>query len=154
MKIWRPSDAALVSAAITGASLCSTCIAKRTGVPAARVDAILGTITGTIQLVDESSRCEACLAMGRTFRLDGGGPAFESVPSRNGHEKTRSLTRDVIVRFLEERRGDVFCADCITKHLFGGKNIDVAMRHLEGNGLRRHHGRCSACEKSRLVSGL
>jgi len=93
---------------------------------------------------------ELLLARYPQIRPIGGG----SDDARNGAEKTRSLTRDTIVRFLEEQRGEVFCADCITRRLCPGKNIDVAMRHLEGNGLRRRHGQCSACGKSRLVSGL
>lgn len=59
-----------------------------------------------------------------------------------------------ILRFLHEHSSKVFCTRCISARLFNGRDIDVAMRHIEARGIRRHHGRCSECGKPRLVAGV
>ena len=46
------------------------------------------------------------------------------------------------------------CADCIATKMFGNKNIDAAMRQLEGNGAHRRYAHCSACGKLRLVASV
>src|SRR5205814_5847158 len=63
-------------------------------------------------------------------------------------------TQLTILNFLGQHRGSTFCTECIAAKLFPGQTIDVAMRTLEGNGLRRLHGPCSACGKARLVASL
>jgi hypothetical protein len=63
-------------------------------------------------------------------------------------------TRTRILRFLHEHSGKMFCSRCISARLFGGRDIDVPMRHVEAQGVRRHHGRCEACGKPRLVAGV
>jgi len=63
-------------------------------------------------------------------------------------------TTAVIRRFLHEHAGKAFCMRCISAALFNGRDIDVAMRRLEGSGLIRRHGRCSECDKTRLVAGV
>src|SRR5207237_9972386 len=111
--------------------------------------ALLTTIGGNIALVVETRRCDACLETERTYRLatDGSHPNGDATPRPNG-------TRHSIRRFLGEHPGSAFCTDCITAGLFPGKNIDVAMRLLEGNGVHRRNGRCSCCGKMRLVASL
>ena len=142
-------DAAVVLTTILASALCLDCITKKSGVPAARVEAVLTTIAGTLTLVAQSGRCDACLETARTFRLDSAvaGPRIDGTTRRR-------VTQHAILRFLGEQTGKTFCADCISTRLFGGKNIDVAMRHLEGNGAARRHGICASCGKRRLVAGL
>jgi len=142
-------DAVLLVTMITGMSSCLECISKRSGVPVSRVDALLTTISGNIALVVEARRCEACLETKRTYRLatDGSNPNGEAAARPNG-------TRHAIRRFLGQHPGTAFCMDCISATLFPGKNIDVAMRLLEGNGVQRRNGRCSTCGKMRLVAGV
>jgi hypothetical protein len=139
-------DAGLVVAMITGVALCLECVSDKSGVPAPRVAMMLTTVAGTISLVVATRRCDACLETRRTYRLD-------AAPARPGATRPRG-TQHAIMSFLTQRAGEGFCADCITRRLFTGKNIDVAMRHLEGNGVHRRHARCSACGKLRLVAGL
>src|SRR6185436_12970903 len=64
------SDAGDVALAITDASLCLQCIAKKTGVPEHETDALLMRIATTLKLVAIPGRCDACLDRGTTFRLD------------------------------------------------------------------------------------
>jgi hypothetical protein len=143
------SDEAAVVTVITGASLCLECIAKKSGVPPPRVDAVLTMIAGTVALVMETHRCGACLETRKTFSVD-------SARHRPGLvEATRPrVTQDTILGFLRQQPGRAFCAECIRRGILAGKNIDVALRHLEGNGMPRRHARCSACGKLRLVAGL
>jgi hypothetical protein len=140
-------DAAIVVTMITDVSLCLECIAKKSGLPLTRIGALLTTIAANIALVVETGRCDACLETMTTVRLDSHRPGID--------EATRPrVTRDAILRFLRQHPDRAFCADCISTTIFAGKNIDVAMRHLEGNGVHRWHARCSACAKLRLVAGL
>ncbi len=142
-------DAGLVVTMITGVSFCPDCIAKRIGVPVSRVDALLMTITGNIALVVETRRCDACLETKRTYQL------AADASRADAHVMTRSGgTRQAIRHFLGQRPGTALCTDCITVKLFAGKNIDVAMRVLEGNGVQRRNARCSGCGKLRLVAGV
>ena len=82
-----------------------------------------------------------------THRLDVVGPLA------NGASRPRSTQR-AILGFLEGHAGSAFCASCISAQVVGGKDIDVAMRHLEGSGMLRRHGRCSGCGRLRLVGTL
>jgi hypothetical protein len=142
-------DAGLVAAAITDASLCVECIARRSGVPVTRVDAVLTTIAMTLAVAMITTRCAACLETRRTFRLGTPvrRPGVKSAPRRRA-------IQEAILRFLKEHPGQTFCADCISRRLFAGKDIDVAMRHLEGNGVHRHHSQCVSCGKARLVASV
>jgi hypothetical protein len=139
-------DAGLVVAMVTGVALCLECISHRSGVPGPRVATMLTTVAGTIALIVKAGRCDVCLVTRRTYRLDAAAAHPEATRPRR--------TQHAIMSFLTQRAGEGFCADCITRRLFTGKNIDVAMRHLEGNGVHRRHARCSACGKLRLVAGL
>ena len=62
-------DVALVTAVITGASLCAECLAKKTGVPFGRIDAALGRMGQTLTVVITTARCDACLTVTKVFRL-------------------------------------------------------------------------------------
>jgi hypothetical protein len=138
-------DPGLVLATIAGASLCPDCIARKTGMAAAEIDALLTKVASTIALTVTGGRCDACLESRTTYRLDGA--------AANGSSRPRT-TQHAILAFLREHRNGAFCADCITRRLFEGRSIDVAMRHLEGNGVHRRHGQCSGCGKLRLVAGV
>lgn len=137
-------DAALVVSIITGLPLCHDCIARRTGIPLARVDSILTSTARAIVLLTKTQPCAACLETKTTYGL-GDSPPQPTRP--NG-------TRQAILNFLGQQPGKQFCAECIAGKLFAGKNIDVALRHLEGNGMDRRNGHCSACGKPRLVASL
>jgi hypothetical protein len=140
-------DAATIVTMISGVSLCADCISRKSGIPLSQVDAILTTVAGTVALAVGTRSCDACLETKRTYGFDAGNGSHPGTPRPRG-------TQYAILNFLGQHRGATFCADCIAARLFPGKNIDVAMRHLEGNGMNRHHGRCSACGKSRLVASL
>jgi len=62
------------------------------------------------------------------------------------------LIAKTILEFLIEHAGQEFCTTCLSRRLFNGRGIDVAMRHVEGHGIVRHHGRCSQCGHTRLVA--
>jgi len=136
-------------AMITGVRLCPECIAHRGGMPVPRVETILTTVAGTIALSMETRPCFSCLEAKRTYRFDG------AAPHVGASETSRSNgTQPTILNFLAQHAGSAFCAACVSEKLFAGKDIDVAMRMLEGNGMYRRHGRCSACRKLRLVASL
>jgi hypothetical protein len=94
-------------------------------------------------------------------RLLGGSPRHRSPQpvaggsDENGRgDRRRSARSDIILRFLEEHRGEAFCADCLSTTLFDGKSVDTAVRQIEGLGARRRYDGCSRCGKERLVSRL
>jgi hypothetical protein len=140
-----PDDTALIVNAITDAALCLGCITKRLGVPATEAQRVLGVIRRTVRLT-QRGQCSACLEHTAAFTLDGqdGDHSRGVPPPRNG----------IILQFLEQRRGQAFCSQCIAATLFVGKPVDYALRQLEGLGPRREHGVCSTCGKPRLVIGL
>jgi len=143
-------DAAQVLAIITKVTLCQECVAHKSGLPTSRVDAILTTIAGAIALSVRTAPCVSCLETKTTYGFDG-----DATHLSTGETPRPNETRHAILNFLGKHPGIAFCADCIAAKLFGGKkNIDVALRHLEGNGMHRHNGRCSVCEKLRLAASL
>jgi hypothetical protein len=142
-------DAALLMTLITGVPLCQACISHRSGIPASRVDDLLKNVRASIALCVTTRPCAACLETRRTYCLDGAAAAgTREATLPNG-------TQHAILNLLGQQPGSAFCSDCIAAKVFTGKkNIDVAMRLLEGNGMYRRHDRCSACGKSRLVASL
>jgi hypothetical protein len=146
------SDAGLVALAITDASLCLACVARKTGVPEPEVDAILLRVAGTLKLAAVGGRCDACLELKTVFRLNrtAGDPTVtppaEPAPPLN-------LGR-AVWRFLEKHRGRMFCAQCLGRALGVPRRLDRAVIAAEGRGARRHYGPCAICGKDRLVCGL
>jgi hypothetical protein len=140
----------MVVMTITGVGICPDCIAHRTGIPGPRVDDVLSRIARTIMLSVTTRACAACLKTTTTYCLDGA--------DGNGRRPPKAVrppgTQYAILNFLGQHPGKRFCADCVAATLFPGKNIDVAMRQVEGNGVHRRHGACSACGKLRLVASL
>jgi hypothetical protein len=57
-------------------------------------------------------------------------------------------------RFLESRRGEMFCSRCLAVALSATKRIDRAIFWAEGRGARRLHGPCASCGRDRLLCGL
>jgi len=140
-------EAAAVVSVITGTTLCPDCIAVKTGIALDQVAIILTTVSGTISIAASTRQCAACLETKRTYHME--------VPASNGNGQTRPrTTQRTILEFLGRHGGSEFCAACISGELFGGKDIDVAMRHLEGSGVLRRHGRCETCGRLRLVASL
>jgi len=142
-------DAALLLTIITGVALCQECISRRSGIPIPRLDALLTSVATTIALGEVVRPCATCLETKRTYCLDGAGfHADTREPTRpNG-------TRRAILDFLAQHAGSAFCAACVSAAVLDGKDIDVAMRLLEGSGVPRRHARCLACGKLRLVASL
>jgi len=144
-------DAAAVLAIITRVALCEECIAGKSGVPAARVGALLTIIREAFVLSVETRPCTMCVEKKTTYGFDG----RASPPDVGSRETARANgTKRAIVDFLAEHAGSAYCAACISDQLFNGKDIDVAIRHLEGAGLYRRHQRCSSCRRPRLVASL
>jgi hypothetical protein len=64
-------------------------------------------------------------------------------------------TSTIILRFLREHPGELFCVRCLAQKLTGGTEItSTAIFEAEGLGARRTYGRCSACAQQRLVAGV
>jgi hypothetical protein len=137
----------LVVSVISGTSLCRDCIAAKTSLDADQVAAILTTVAATIAIAASTGQCAGCLETKQTFRLEVAG-------SRVAGESRPRTTQQAILQFLRRHAGSAFCAACVSAKLFAGKDIDVAMRHLEGSGVLRQHGRCSECARARLVASL
>src|SRR5260370_4717493 len=135
-------DGALLMTIITGASLCQDCISRRSGIPIARVDAVLASVASTIVLAVVTRSCAACLATKRTYSVDGAAPHADT-ERPNG-------TQRAILNFLRQHAGSAYCAACISAKVLDGKEIDGAMRRLGGNDVHRCQDRCSACRKLRL----
>jgi len=142
-------DATRVATTITDASLCVECIAKRCGMPSARVEVALTAHAASVPLTTATRRCDVCLATRWTFRRRAAAAQGDGRGVRG-----RRRTQEAIHRFLTEHRGQAFCAYCIAQDLFPGRDIDVAMRHLEGNGVHRCHSQCDDCGKARLVASV
>ena len=62
-------DLALVSAVITDASLCATCIARKTGIPLAQVKCMVAEIASALRVASAGALCDACLLARKVFRL-------------------------------------------------------------------------------------
>jgi hypothetical protein len=63
------------------------------------------------------------------------------------------LSTKTILEFLNQHSGQEFCTACLSRRLFNGRGIDVAMRQVEGWGIVRRHGHCAGCGHARLVAG-
>jgi hypothetical protein len=139
-------DGALLMAIISGVALCQDCISRKSGIPIDRIDTVLTSVASTIVLTVVTRPCAACLETKRAYSLDGAAPHADT-ERPNG-------TRHAILNFLSQHAGSAYCAACISAKVFGGREIDLTLRQLEGNGVHRRHDRCSACLKLRLVASL
>jgi hypothetical protein len=145
------SDVALVTLAISGASLCLACLAKKTGIPAAQVEAALTTIATTLRFAAAPGRCGSCHEARTIFRLDRDGSEPRTIG--DGASPARSGT-DRLWRYLAGIRGQMLCTRCLSLALGAVGRIDRAVMGVEGRGATRQYAPCSACGKERLVCGL
>ncbi|MBI2202242.1 MAG: hypothetical protein HYU41_00035 [Candidatus Rokubacteria bacterium] len=67
-----------------------------------------------------------------------------------------SILRQRVISLMQSRPGERLCASCVAEQLgVRHKNAHEAMLKLEAHlGFRRGYGRCSACDKTRMVSGV
>jgi hypothetical protein len=140
-------ESAAVVSVITGTALCHDCIAVKTGITVDQVATILTTVSTTISIAMSTRPCASCGEIKCTYCL-------EAPRSPDGAPARPRTTQRTILEFLGAHGGSEVCAACISGTLFAGKDIDVAMRHLEGSGVLRRHGRCSTCGRLRLVASL
>jgi hypothetical protein len=117
------------------AGVCADCIEVETGIPAAEVPVIIARLRRSVHIQTARGRCDVCSAIRTMYR---GGP--------------RAI--DAIVEFLSQHRGTAFCSACIASRLTRVQDIDAAMRRVEGYGVTRHHAKCAACGRTRLVATL
>jgi hypothetical protein len=59
--------------------------------------------------------------------------------------------RQNVLAFLAAHPGEAYCSGCVEAAI-GATAVDVAMREVEGHGVRRRQGPCAGCGKLRLVS--
>jgi hypothetical protein len=142
------SDAELITAIITGASLCIECIARRTGMSSAQVDTMLARIAMTVRLSVQPSRCTVCLEDKMVFTL-----YRTPEPLPRGARRPVSYSEALWV-FLQGHRGHLFCSRCLGTAIGATTRIDRAVMDAEGRGAQRRYDRCSACGRERLVCGL
>lgn len=147
-------DSPLIVEFIAASSACLACVATKTGVPIARAKETVERVRAFMAVIVETGRCEACLKVTTVYRLGdraAPGPAAPLAPKTSPPAMTHN---EAIWRFLESRRGEMFCTQCITNALLASKRIDRAILGAEGRGAKRQHGRCASCGKERLLCGL
>ena len=129
---------------------CLECVARKTGIPVAQVESALRRIRAYMVVAVESRHCGGCLNVTTTYQLS----------RRDGHplpEPARPMLvtqSEMIWRFLEGHRGQMFCTQCLSNAVMAVKRIDRAILRVEGRGARRQYGRCASCGKERLLCGL
>jgi len=147
------SDAGDVALAITDASLCLPCIAKKTGVPEHETEALLMSIATTLKLVAIPGHCDGCLDRGTTFHLNR--TTGNGMPGATAAAPVPGMSPGAAVwRYLEEHRGQMFCTQCLGRALGMTRRLDRAVITAEGRGARRRYSACQICRKDRLVCGL
>jgi CRP-like cAMP-binding protein len=139
------SDAELIAGVLSDAPLCPICIAKIVGVPSQQIEAALATISTALKLKVQSGPCSSCLEQkAATYAL-----ATTAKPPRRPVDKAEALWR-----FLEQRRGNMFCTPCLSTALGSHGRLDRAVISAEGRSARRVYGVCAMCGQPRLVCGL
>jgi hypothetical protein len=149
-------DSPFIVEIIARTPMCLDCVAKKTGIPEDRARESMLRI-GSFMVVDiASGQCDGCLEAKTTYRIsdhaargNGDGAATPS-PAR----PATSTQSEALWEFLTNRRGKMFCTQCIAKALFATKRVDRAVLGAEGRGARRQYGTCAACGKERLLCGL
>jgi hypothetical protein len=147
-------DSPFIVEIISTSAVCLDCLARKTGIPLDRTSDAMERVRAIMAVLVAGGRCEACLRVTTVYRL--APPA--AVPAANdGHARTvpAPLTQnEAIWRYLESRRGDMFCTQCIAGALSATRRIDRAVLAAEGRGALRRYGLCVACGKERLLCGL
>ena len=139
------SDAELLGGVLSGAPLCPSCITKIAGVPSQQVEAILATVATALKLEVRPAHCSSCLEeKAVTYAL-----------TTTAEPPTRPVdSPEALWRFLEQRRGSMFCTPCLSTALESHGRLDRAVMAAEGRGARRVYGVCAMCGRSRLVCGM
>jgi hypothetical protein len=142
----------LIVEIIAASSVCLECLAKKTGIAISRASDAMERIRVIMAVTVESGCCEACLQVMTVYRLSENGTS--AAPAQPQTSPPPMTQHEAIWRFLESRRGEMFCTQCIANALLATKRIDRAILGAEGRGAKRQHGRCAACGKERLLCGL
>jgi hypothetical protein len=130
--------------------MCVDCLAKKTDIPPARIRDTFQRIRDFMAIVAETGRCGACLEVTTIYRLGDGNGSTAASPAR----PALTTQNEALWRFLESRRGEMFCTQCIANALLATKRIDRAVLGAEGRGAHRQYGKCASCGKERLLCGL
>ena len=97
-------DASLIGSAITEASLCGDCLARKTGIPRGQVRDSVTRTAGTGKVNSRIDRCDACLKTAVVYRL-GNAARIAGV--------SRSQVRDVV----EDLAAGPVCTKCLATRL-------------------------------------
>jgi hypothetical protein len=147
-------DSPFIVEIIAKGPMCLECLTKKTGIAPERITDVLRRVQTFIGIGTETARCEACLQVNTTYRLNGH-KTEAPLPSSSSRRGPSAPTRNEAVwLFLEAHRGQMFCTQCIATALFATKRIDRAVLGAEGRGALRRHGQCWTCGKDRLLCGL
>lgn len=147
-------DAPFIVEIIDKSPMCLDCLESRTGIPSARITESLQRIGTFIVVIAGAARCEACLRVTTVYRLTERQASATSPPSSLRSRQAALTQNEAIWRFLEARRGEMFCTQCIAAALLATKRIDRAVLGAEGRGALRRYGTCVKCAKERLLCGL
>jgi len=142
-------DVALIVGALAdGAALCAGCILNKTSIPRIEVRSLIERAgkMGGIRTTDVP--CTVCLTTRKVYRL-----TTATVITAAPTQRPTTVAGRVLA-FMHEHIGEEFCARCLSTRLVDGRDIDVALRYVEGRGIVRHHGRCAECGLKRLVAGV
>jgi len=147
-------DSPRIVEVIATSSACLACVATKTGLPITRAEEAVERVRAFMAVIVETGRCEACLQITTVYRLGDRGARAPAAPRRPTTSPSAMTHNEAIWRFLESRRGEMFCTQCIADALLASKRIDRAILGAEGRGAKRQHGRCASCGKERLLCGL
>jgi hypothetical protein len=146
-------DSPLIVELIAKTSMCLPCAASKMGISETRAAEAIERTRSFMVVTVETARCAGCLCVTTTYRVaDERAPANAAAPPTA--LPTAPTLNEALWRFLTDRRGKMFCTQCIANALFATKRIDRAMLGAEGRGARRRYGTCASCGKERLLCGL
>ena len=63
------SDLPILTSVLRGASLCTDCLARKSGSPRGTIAAAMGMIAKTVKVTTSVARCDGCLALETVYRL-------------------------------------------------------------------------------------
>jgi hypothetical protein len=140
--------ALIVSALADGAALCAGCLLNKTRIPRTEASSVIVRVREMAGIQTPDVPCTVCLTTRKVYRLT----AATAVTGAPTQRPTTVAGR--VLAFLHEHIREEFCARCLSTRLVDGRDIDVALRYVEGRGVVRHHGRCAECGLKRLVAGV
>ena len=153
-------DSPLIVELIANASMCLPCVAGKMGISEIRAAEAIERTRSFMVVTIDTARCAGCLCVTTTYRVAGeiaaanaSAPAT-ALPATPATLPATPTLNEALWRFLTDRRGKMFCTQCLANALFATKRIDRAMLGAEGRGARRQYGTCASCGKERLLCGL